>query len=89
MNQIANVWSAQKDKIAIYHPTIATMETVRQAKATLVWMWEEFPHAIIDTRCPPLMRNLNAVSYTVETITLTASYYLASRRMLARNILAP
>lgn len=51
MNQIEPIWSDQKDEIATYQFTGASMESVRQAKETLIRVWEELPQALIDRRC--------------------------------------
>lgn len=51
LNQIEPIWSDEKDEIATYQFTGASQETVRQAKATLVRVWEELPQAVIDRRC--------------------------------------
>lgn len=51
LNQIEPIWSNEKDEIATYQFTGASQETVREAKATLIRVWEELPQALIDGRC--------------------------------------
>lgn len=51
LNQIEPIWSDEKDEIATYQFTGASQETVRDAKATLIKVWEELPQVQIDRRC--------------------------------------
>lgn len=51
LNQIEPIWYDQKDVISTYQLTGASQITIRQARATLVRVWKEFPQALIDRRC--------------------------------------
>lgn len=51
LNQIEPIWSGVKDEIASYQFTHASMETIKQAKETLIWVLAVFLQALIDRSC--------------------------------------
>lgn len=58
LNQIAPIWLDEKDEIATYQFTGASRGAIKEARATLIWVWEELPQAQIDRRCATFHKKL-------------------------------
>jgi hypothetical protein len=51
LNKIEPVWDYEKDEISTYQFTGACQETIADAKATLLHIWNKLPQEYIDRMC--------------------------------------